>query len=1033
MQRILSLVWFCCIAVSQSSAQHIRFQHLSSGLTLQDNAIRAFAQDSLGFLWLGTDKGIVRYDGYEFLHFPYEEVDTDLPRADVPISYVKTQPIYGRIVRAIAIDKQQNILVGTEDGGLTRINPTNFTVDRLVRAPVWKIVTDHRNEIWFIAGKEEKKFRVYAEDNAVLNIVDRSLNQYSASSDSPLLVDDVGSVWLGTTDKGLIRFDNTSDRNKKVFVHKPDEENSISGNVINTLYEDSRKNIWVGARNERSEFTVIQRYRDDNAFDTYVLNEERLPIRSFFESQDEEFWVWADKLYSVDRSNGISRAFDIPPNTGFAHSSNPVVIVEDGWGHLWFQTQKGKGLISFDPVETAFTFHTRRSGDPFGLARDEIETLFLDRSKTLWIGTFLRGANKLNRSQHKFNLLQSYPEFGESLSSLEVTALSVSRDSLLWIGTGRNEALQKNGGLDLYHPTKGFLKKYSLPQRDVSTLDHISTLHLAKSNVLWIGTHEGGLLKMAPPYVNIEDFTESTTAPQNLRQGHVSAIAEDDSASLWIGTWQGSLYKKRWQSQDFIPVIENDLNEPTPFLSPIRTIYADPLGPIWVGTNGRGMIKITAQGRQDSTYLEGLSITAILKTRPGSKYLWVGTYAHGLLKFDTQKGTVVDRVVGQLANSTVYAIQSDYQEKLWISGQGGITYFDPLSNTASRYTEEDGLQGNYFHDTSARRIDGTLFFGGLNGLNYFHPAQLSTNSNRPNTVITGIEYQDKRTFLYENSDSLALHVLDHIDLHYPAKTITFKLASLDFAAPSSNTYSYYLNGLDNTWSSYTNNRLATYTNLGPGNYELQFKSKNNSGLEGPVSSISIEVHPPWWQRKSMMFLWFLMGSVLIYAGVKKLILWSTLLIKRIETAVLSEEAVKQSLENSEMAIAEPQESLRQQVFKFIEKNYANSELKIEDIAKHVGLSKTDFYKRVKSETNKSPNELLVEHRMEVARSLLKNKSDFKIKEIAYKVGYKHADGFSKEFKKKFGVSPNNYRRKTQLPLEPGNQSPNLPEDNAQSS
>jgi len=238
--------------------------------------------------------------------------------------------------------------------------------------------------------------------------------------------------------------------------------------------------------------------------------------------------------------------------------------------------------------------------------------------------------------------------------------------------------------------------------------------------------------------------------------------------------------------------------------------------------------------------------------------LWIGTSGSGLIKFDLENWSIQSFSIAQgLSSSVVYGILSDKNSNLWLSTDDGIFLFNTKTERFTQFGIDDGVQslefsgGAYFEDE-----DGMMYFGGINGFNYFHPDSITVNQYVPPLVISSIKVMDSRVKGEPNE----------LILSYNQNFVSFEFSALDFSIPKENKYSYILRGFQDTWM-FTGgaNRTATYTNLPSGEFTFLVKGTNEDGIwnETPAS-IKIIISPPFWQTWWFITLVILTVTFFIY-------------------------------------------------------------------------------------------------------------------------------------------------------------------------
>jgi signal transduction histidine kinase len=244
-----------------------------------------------------------------------------------------------------------------------------------------------------------------------------------------------------------------------------------------------------------------------------------------------------------------------------------------------------------------------------------------------------------------------------------------------------------------------------------------------------------------------------------------------------------------------------------------------------------------------------------------AKTVWVGTSA-GLDRFDAETGRFTHFTEGDgLPNTFIYAIQPDAEGNLWLSTNRGLARFradGPPGRKSKNFTVADGLQGLEFSYCSSHRgRSGTLYFGGLNGYNFFRPEEIRDNPHRPRVLVTRLTSRDS-AFFSEGAGPAP----QQVSLEYPFHDFTLDFLALDYTNPRENKYRYMLEGYDQTWTEAQSRRSARYTNIDPGSYVFAVLGSNSDGIwseEG--TKLAIIIHPPYWKT-----LWFRALLALLVAG-----------------------------------------------------------------------------------------------------------------------------------------------------------------------
>ncbi len=784
-----------------------RFERLTMAQGLPENDVLALVQDHLGFLWLGTTNGLVKYDGYTFTSYKPDPAD--------PAS------LGGRIILDLYEDRAGELWIATRRGGLNRFDRDN---DRFVR---------------FTHDPADPRSLSFDAVTAVTE--DRS-----------------GALWVGTGDiesqdagGGLNRFD----RQSGTFVHyrhDPADPRSLSHDVVSALYQDREGRLWVGTRigglnrlDAADPGGGFTRYRHQPQ-DPASLASDR--ITAIHQDRRETLWVATDGggLQRFDpATGGWTRYRHDPADPGSLVSDRVWDLHEDGEGSLWLATCGG--VSQYDPDRGSFAPYRHDPGDPASLSDSYcVSAIARDRAGILWFATLGGGLNKLDRSADKFLHLGHDPRNLDSLIDDRVNAVYEDRAGTLWIGT--------RGGLSSLDPKTGAYTGYRHDADDPGSLgdDWIQALHQDRAGVLWVGTRQG-LHRFEPRTRSFQPYRHDPGNPTSLSADFVSAIHEDRHGELWIGTGGGGLNRLDRESGEFTRYRNDDADPGSLSHDWVMTVYEDRQGTLWIGTDGQGLNRFDRHRRHFTSYfspLEGLDlITALHEDAAGR--LWVGTYNGGLHLFDRDSGT--SRAFTErhgLAHDTVFAILEDGQGSLWISTGRGLSKFHPGEGRFRNYDASDGLGGRRLSGGACKTQRGELFFGSDDGINVFFPELVEDNLSPPQVVLTDFKIFNRSVVPGPGAAPLSRHisVADEIRLAHHQNVFTIAFAALHYSNPERNRYAFRLDPFDRGWTAAGGRRTATYTNLSPGEYTFRVKAANGDGVwneEG--ASLSLTIAPPWWR------------------------------------------------------------------------------------------------------------------------------------------------------------------------------------------
>jgi signal transduction histidine kinase/ligand-binding sensor domain-containing protein/CheY-like chemotaxis protein len=813
-RRILSTLTACIAAAACNSAhaaapvpavRPLFFEHLTIRDGLSMSAVNSILQDSVGYVWLATQSGLDRYDGYSIREYRRQ-------RGDV-------HGLANDFVWSIAEDANSDLWLATDGGGVAR----------------WERKSD--------------QFQQFRHDPQ---------RPRSLASDAvrALIVDGHGLVWVATKDQGLDALDPRTGEARH-YRHRDDDPNSLAADSVDTVYADHSGRIWVGTDRGLSRYDPsIDGFVNVNAgVDGVQLNDLR--IRAIREDHAGILWLGTVNKGLVRLEPDANRL------TVFHHDAqNPRSlsqdyvwsVLEDNAQRLWIAT--GDGLDLFDRATESFVRYGHEADNPQSLRSSDILSLYQDRGGVLWVGTREGGASHWNPRGwlfgHYFSdafratAVNAFADdgagkiwvgtFGSGLVEIDgrsgrerryreltddrIMALLYDRGGTLWIGT-------MSGGLEKLDVASGKIKAFRSVPEDASTLpaNGVMSLYEDKSGTLWVGTFRGGLASIDRTTEKVTRYPFGLGNPNSLSNSKAGAIVEDALGNLWIGTSGGGLNLLDRKTGRFHAYRRDDRDPNSLGDDTIYALHIDRHGDLWVGTAGAGLERVIGSSA-----------------------------APGGVRFESQA-----RLEG-MSNQVVYGIESDRADRLWLSTNNGLVRLDPRSHAIRVFHQVHGLQDEEFNfNAHYAGTDGTVFFGGNNGFNAFSPDQIEADTPAPRIVLTTAAKLNRPIASQELPSPLR-----PLQLAYDDKLVTLDFAALDFTSPANNRYSYQLEGFDAGWIDAGAMHRATYTNLDAGNYIFKVRAANADGIwSDDTLAIPVHVAPAPWNTLAARIVYFLIGVAIL--------------------------------------------------------------------------------------------------------------------------------------------------------------------------
>ncbi|RQH32893.1 hybrid sensor histidine kinase/response regulator [Okeania hirsuta] len=817
---------------ARDAGKFTKFKHITSKDGLPEDRVWNIVQDNDGFMWFAMNGGLIRYDGNGMKIFQHD------PNNPGSLSSDRT--------RDLLIDRSGTLWITTWNAGLNQYVPSTESFTHYYHDPdnpqslssdaLRAIHEDSQGNLWIgtLGGGLNKlnrntgKFTRYQHD---------STNPHSLINNDVFKIyeDSKGVLWIATYG-GLERFDYETEKFTH-YQHDPNDPHSLSDNVVRGIYEDSRGNLWVGTQNGLNTLD-----RETQKFTRYQYNPD-----------------------NINKSDN---------NTVFT-----VSAVEDDAGFVWFATW-GNGLYRFDPQTKTFTHYEHNSGDPYSLSHDNTLPLYKDEVGKLWIPTE-RGVSILDLLGKSFIHYRAIPGDDNSLKHNGTNAIYEDRSGIVWIGG--------SGGLTRFDRNSGQFTHYEYNPNNPNSLNNptVKSICQDQKRNLWIGTIGGGLNKLNLKTNQFTHYVHDPSNPNSLSNNLIHDVeCESQTGKIWIGTWGGGLNQFDPETEKFTHYTHDPDNPKSLLNNQIRVLNEDREGRLWIGTL-IGLDKFDPKTKTFNHYYyrandkniigHNLSTAATIQDiyEDQQGQLWVGS-SSGLGKYDDRQDKFIQYTADRhgLPRDSIYGIleeNTSNDEKgrgLWLSHSSkGLTRFNPETGSIQNYDVRDGLQSNAFLYSTAQHKtkDGTLWFGGVNGITAFYPEQIQDNPSIPTVFITDFKLENKLVPIGENS-VLKESILKtkHLTLSYKDRIFSFRFAALNFQSPEKNRYKYKLEGFDRDWNEVSSkDNSATYTNLDPGNYVFRAIASNNDGLWNEQGvSIKITITPPWWET-----LWFRAAMGILSLGV----------------------------------------------------------------------------------------------------------------------------------------------------------------------
>ncbi|MEZ4905376.1 MAG: two-component regulator propeller domain-containing protein [Spirosomataceae bacterium] len=818
---------------SQQVRQVFRKITVDEGLSHTDAT--DLLQDDKGFIWIATLSGLNRYDGHELKVYQSNQQQFN----NVYLNRINKLSRQGQLIFMATQGGLAAFNLSTEK--ITTFTPTNPATKAIIQSLLNSVLAYKKDLVWVLSDTKVHLLKIDAMEGKISTL---PLTLPSTFKATCFTQDHHGTIWIGGN-TGVLKVV----EHEGQFFTQPivllTQQQQLVKDVQSLLFDQNR--LIVGGVNQ----------------------------------------LWISKNLKITQ-NTIQGNLQLLDGSLLAKNTESPLNITNLLAHqnqLWLGTPAGMLCLE----NGQFTNHAYLNT----LSSNHVSSLMYDASGCLWVSTYGGGVNLLDRHPKPFYTLQ-FNQFANATGQNPNYIRAIMEDDAsgnVWIGT-------RNAGL-IFHDTKQHQSKQFLHQSGVVNSlanNNVRSITKDKTGRIWIGT-EGGISILKGN--QFQHLIHQPNNPHSLTNNTIYTLGVDVFGQVWAGSWANGL--NRITENDGKFEVERIYEGPKGISSSkVTYLYADPLRPeVLVGTTkGLDHLFLNSEGRiarivryQGSTpnpkSLSSNFIWPIVRTDEHT--LWVGTIGGGLNKvtlldngqYEAKSFTTKDG----LSSNDIESLLLDNQGNLWM-GSKGISMFDPRTQICINYDKNDGLQSNVFKIGGATKgRDGKLYFGGVNGINYFYPDQIKQSNYVPQVVISDVLVNNKVL----EASPLSVRHLDKLTLDHLQNNLTIKFSALDYTNSNKCRYRYQLVGFDKEWlETDSKNPQASYSNLDFETYTFQLLATNHDGIWSKTPTLlRIVVNPPWWQSTLAKFVYLLLFLGLLWALYQYQLRWF-LLKNRLEIKEVEE-------------------------------------------------------------------------------------------------------------------------------------------------
>ena len=894
MKKVLLIVLLFTVSIyCYAQTPDIKFDHIGIKDGLPEQQVNAIHQDVEGYLWMGTQNGLVRYDGYNYKVYRLGSLSRN-----------KTQ---NTDIVTIFENDDKVLWVSTIFNGLfyyDRSHDVFQQIDYPKQISYYKITAeDNDHNIWGISSDLNiqgiaryniisKTFEVFNKNIKGINHLNATIfyEVYKTKSDGLWVASGNGLYHYKGNGKGFEGYFTTNDTSKTELFNPIYEAPSEPGILWANTFHGSNQNLKLSRFDCRSH--TLKNYFPGNG--PGELNNAE--INSIYEDKKKQLWIGiASGIAKMDRKTGQFTNF-LKKDTAKNVFSN---FVETPRGNFWLTSTLG--LVYFNVTSGEFKLYSGQD------APTSIYGKIMDNTGQLWVGSV--NAYKTNYLKSAFHVLKSIP--GKTNGFAGGTYVTPAGNGNYWVFAASD--------LYLWKPAT---QEFTKILKTNITYQNFNTLCMGNDGLVYFSTNEG--LKVYNLKTQKEEIL-SIADTSFIRTVNLNIVYRDRTGLIWLGTYQHGIcsydpktkkitrYPYRHEYSLGVDKEDGKLDDYT-----VLNIYEDRENTLWIGTNNGGLNKFDRSTGKFYSYhtVKNQNMFCVISMHDdASGHLWVGTYLNGLFEFDKKTGAIIRNINENsgLIHNQVMSINEDTTGNLVILTQRGITRLNPATGSIQNFNVNTILPGedignNLTEDNlteNSRLTTNSVAFSLKDGIVEYNPQALAANTTLPIVHITGITYSDPLSGA--SAKSIIPYEINKLELPHNENRIQFDYIGLHFDNPSQNQYAYKLDGYDKNWVNAAALRTVTYTNLSPGTYTFHVRASNADGVwNNTGASITIIIHTSLWMR---WWAW-LIYIVLFAAAIYGFIAYRSRALKH-ENQILEEKINDrtQQLTNANKSLSEQQEEI----------------------------------------------------------------------------------------------------------------------------
>ena len=821
------LILFLALQTHAALYANIHFKNITIDNGLAHTDATCIAQDSCGLIWIGTNNGLQVYDGYDLDHYNY---------------YSDSQQVYqhhNRIKNMVCT--RTHLWIGTESGLAC------FDLNRRVFIPL-------RMDGWILPSQSGSSYQlaVLPHSHSLWILKDKKLSVANIQGNHL-------SKLAWESSEQALRFEND------IYLLRSD------GNTIWAMTNDK---IILHLVIANGKIRIKEKFSNSELLDgEYALDLLSQKNHLYFKTDSQCIRFETDRDGNIVPPSKLTVKFDLASSKcGISVSNNTLVM--DSNDNLYIPTYEGilmvRRAFSENPQQQ-FLFSDLKHGT---------KNLFIDRFHNLWITMPNWGIRCCSLNESSFDLVDIRSIHLPGIRQEDVSAITTGSGHSIWILTGEGVLVQYDKEKQKAVRVETKLKQVAPSFQSIAMSKDKCRLYVGTSDGMIIYDIATGKYKLHLPYYSFTVFKE---------------MSEN---RLWAGTWNHGIVLLSLDKLNVSPLYElnkdSQLKFPANQISSMNIIRPDKL---LCGTEN-GIVTVTLDKnfkpistscyQVNDSCLHSMSSNYIAASAvENDSVFWLGTIGGGACRVTVHSSCDNDyesrnyTVREHLPSNDVEMVFLDEHQNVWLGGYG-ITKIERNGERITSYNVSDGLQSNSFKiGAGCQGTDGTIYMGGLHGLNYFSADKIRLPIQNMELLITGMKIYsqssadrpDAQNKLYSERN---VNHLSKIELGKQENNFYIYFSALNYIHSDKVQYRYRMNNLHQGWVVLPRGQhYASFIDTPPGRYHFEVQLSTDNGASWKdTRKLDVVVHPAWWQTlwaKSLFF--FVILTVLftwIYTYIRSL-------------------------------------------------------------------------------------------------------------------------------------------------------------------